>query len=245
MNIILMNGYKRLPQNKENNFKKSYKSYALDGHFFRDLPNDRVYFPVSVELLHWPDISPIEALTYCFMRDIVNKNIEGSSDNVDYNTLPWTFWKIPTDRLSKAMRMSLCYTYDILHRLSQTTPPLLHEKKLLTLDSLKLTQEMFEGETFQVPYRAFFYTALKPRTILFYFYLLALYEEPKKHGMERVYKQDDLLILQPSEQAKRLNIDEKTFNSLVKKLNSLGLIEVYQARNQPSFYKPLVPLEDF
>ena len=244
MNTIL-NNYNKSFQNKNNNFKGSYKPYTSDGHFFRDLPNDHVYFPVAVELFKWPELNFTEILTYCFMRDNVIKNIESNDDGVDYYSLPWALWKIPNERMSKATGMCSNSIYKIGQNLSQTTPPLMYNKVYFTLDSLKLTQKMFEGETFQVPYRAFFYTALKPRTILFYFYLLALYEEPKKYGMERVYKQDDLLILRPSEQAKRLNIDEKTFNSLIKKLNSLGLIEVYQARNQPSFYKPLVPLEEF
>lgn len=241
---INLNNYKKLPQNKSNNFKGSYKPYTPDGHFFRGLPNDHVYFPVAVELTKWPGLSFTEILAYCFMRDNVIRNIEDNKD-VDYYSLPWAFWKIPNERMSKATGMCSNSIYKIGQNLSQTTPPLMYDKVFFTLDSLKLTQEMFEGETFQVPYRAFFYTALKPRTILFYFYLLALYDEPKKHGMEQVYKQDDLLILQSPEQAKKLNIDEKTFNNLIKKLNSLGLIEVYQTRNQPWFYKPLVLLEEF
>ena len=243
MNTIL-NNHKKPAQNKIDNFKSSYKPYTPDGYFFRDLPNDQVYFPVAIELIKWPELSFTEILTYCFMRDNVVKNIE-DNDDVDYYALPWALWKIPNERMSKAMGMCSNSIYKIGQNLSQTTPPLMYNKVFFTLDSLKLTQEMFEGETFQVPYRAFFYTALNPRTIFFYFYLLALYKEPEKHGMERICKQDDFLILQPSEQAKRLNIDEKTFNNLVKKLSSLDLIEVYQARNQPSFYKPLVSLEDF
>lgn len=243
MNAIL-NNHKKSIQNKIDNFKGSYKPYTPDGHFFRDLPNDHVYFPVAIELIKWAELSFTEILAYCFMRDNVVKNIEDNND-VDYYSLPWALWKIPNERMSKAMGMCSNSIYKIGQNLSQTTPPLMYDKVYFTLDSLKLTQEMFERETFQVPYRAFFYTALNPRMIFFYFYLLALYKEPEKHGMEQVHKQFDFLALQLSEQAKRLNINETAFNNLLKKLSSLGLIEVYQTRNQPFLYKPLVPLEDF